>query len=201
MIDEQKRQLSALRDGELDTSPTARLLNELSLDPDLRATWARYQLIGSVIRGEQLNPEHACIADRVAQALEHEPLPFIAPAGSRRKGKGKGAERASLSPMAGMALAAAAAFVTVFALPALFHDRAPVPMSLAESQPHVAPGALIAEQPPVLANASAQRWALDQPALASKLDLLLVTHQETASMTGARGMLPYATFVGYDAPR
>jgi len=198
MIDEQKRRLSALRDGELDPSPSARLLNDIAAQPELRATWARYQLIGSVIRGEQLNPEHACIADRVAQALEHEPLPFVAP---RARRKGKGAERASLSPMAGMALAAAAAFVTVFALPALFHDRGPAPRSLAESQSQLAPGALIAEQPPALANASAQRWELDQPALASKLDLLLVTHQETASMTGARGMLPYATFVGYDAPR
>jgi sigma-E factor negative regulatory protein RseA len=46
-----------------------------------------------------------------------------------------------------------------------------------------------------------RRWHLDRPDLASKLDLFLVNHQEAAPAAGVKGMLPYATLVGYEGPR
>ncbi|MFZ0790332.1 MAG: hypothetical protein WAM94_12015, partial [Chromatiaceae bacterium] len=46
-----------------------------------------------------------------------------------------------------------------------------------------------------------RRWGLNTPDLQSKLDLFLVNHQEAAPATGVKGMLPYATLIGYEAAR
>jgi sigma-E factor negative regulatory protein RseA len=68
-MNEQLRQsLSAVVDGEADAFELRRVLDELDRDPELRATWMRYHLIGSVIRGE-----HAALRgatpDRLGQPL------------------------------------------------------------------------------------------------------------------------------------
>lgn len=198
MIDEHKRHLSALRDGELDAVSTARLLSDVALDPALRDTWRRYQWVGSAIRGEPLVLDHDCLAERVAAALDREPLTIRRRLRSRFAARRVPSERFVLSPIAGMSLAAAAAFVVVFALPALFQGAGTPDPRLASAPPDPESRPELVSR---LAQTSAQRWDLDHPGVATKLDRFLVTHQDTASVTGARGMLPYATFVGYDAPR
>lgn len=181
------QRLSALQDDELDSASTSRLLDALAQEPPLRATWERYHLIGQVIRGEQIDLTHCGIAERVRAALDDEPLPFV----SRRRLRLPMRRRHAMS----MALAATVAFVALFTAPLLFQD---VPRQLAHTPP--APTTTVAV---IAADAprSDQRWNLDRPDLASKLDLFLVTHQATASTTSANSMLPYATLVGYPAPR
>ncbi len=46
---------------------------------------------------------------------------------------------------------------------------------------------------------SGTRWDVAEPAVESKLNAYLVTHQEYAPATNISGILPYATFVGYDS--
>lgn len=65
MTEQLKQSLSAVVDGEADAFELRRVLDELERDAELRATWSRYHLIGSVIRGER-----TAAASAVARALE-----------------------------------------------------------------------------------------------------------------------------------
>ncbi|KXX64733.1 sigma-E factor negative regulatory protein [Marichromatium gracile] len=184
---ELRQRLSELQDGELDSASAGRLLDTLAHDDALRETWARYQMIGHAIRGERLDPSCAGVADAVREQVVADALVFH----QRHRFQ----PRRALAPAAGMALAAAAAFVAVFAVPPLFlqgGDR--LEGGFPATAQHQAP-------PPAVVTVGDGRWGIDRPDLANKLDLFLVTHQDTASASGAKGMLPYATFVGYESPR
>lgn len=186
MIDEQRQRISALQDGELDTDSASRLVDALMRDRNLRGIWERYHLIGLAIRGERVEALTRSLADTVRARIEDEPT-VLAP---RRPTV---ARRVRLAPFAGGALAAAAVFIAVFILPTWFKGAATF-----QPEVGIAPQ-VVAQQPAAVL--PAKRWDIDRPDLASKLDLFLVTHQETAPMAGAKGMLPYATFVGYEAGR
>lgn len=51
MTEKLNEQLSACTDGELDRRELPLLLGRLSRDPEMRARWARYHLVGDSIRG------------------------------------------------------------------------------------------------------------------------------------------------------
>jgi sigma-E factor negative regulatory protein RseA len=186
MSDELRQRISELQDGELDPAVTARLMDATAGDPDLRATWERYHAIGLAIRGEPVHASRRGIADAVRERLAQEPTVLL----PRRRDAGR---RTTKRPIAAIALAAAAAFLAVFVAPGLFNGVGSLP-----SVPATAP--TFAAQPDVVV-IPARRWDLEHQELANKLDLFLVNHQETAPTTGAKGMLPYATFVGYEAGR
>jgi sigma-E factor negative regulatory protein RseA len=199
MIDEQRQRISELQDGELDHSDTSRLIEALAVDPELRETWERYHMIGLAIRSERVDTARRSIADAVVKRIESEPTilapkpPHIDRSHIHRSGK----RRRRVAPFAGVALAAAAAFVAVFVAPSLFNGGSNLHPGMGVSPPFAAQ---VAVQAPAIM-VPAKRWELDRPELVNKLDLFLVTHQETAPTTGAKGMLPYATFVGYEAAR
>lgn len=68
-MNEQLRQsLSAVVDGEADAFELRRVLDELDRDAQLRATWTRYHLIGSVMRGEH-SALRGASADRLRQPI------------------------------------------------------------------------------------------------------------------------------------
>src|SRR5262245_38465468 len=64
-----KEKLSALIDGELEGEGLQAHLGRLRADPDLRAAWDTYHLIGDALRGH-VSPE---IAARVCSRLREEP--------------------------------------------------------------------------------------------------------------------------------
>lgn len=66
--------LSALVDGEVDGKAQASLLDALAADPALRATWSRYQLIGTAIRRGVPDVHDPDLPTRV-QALVGDSLP------------------------------------------------------------------------------------------------------------------------------
>ena len=197
MKEQQQQALSALLDGELPAPQASGLLDAIERDSELCGLWERYHLIGGVLRGEGTVMAYRGVAERTRERVAAEPT-VLAPAGPSRR-------RASrIAPFAGVALAASAAFLAVFAVPSLFE-----PVSTASRDQGVARTERISSGPeasaPVserfLVSGSAQRWHIDQPAVRSKLDRLLVSHQEYAPATGINGMLPYATLVGYGAGR
>jgi sigma-E factor negative regulatory protein RseA len=227
MKDHQRQALSALVDGELPASQAGGLLDALGRDPDLRAQWERYHLIAGALRGEGASMAWREIAERTRARIAAEPT-VLAPAAARPRRPSR------LAPFAGVALAASAAFLAVFAVPSLFQSEvhrpaAPVlaqgpvpqlPPQLALQSAPVPASAPAAPQPPadqtlVAANSvpqdaaprrfeagrPSQRWHVDQPGVANKLDRLLVNHQEYAPATGINGMMPYATLVSYDTGR
>jgi sigma-E factor negative regulatory protein RseA len=197
MIEQRQQALSALLDGELGAAQASVVLDALERDPDLRGLWERYHLIGSALRGEAVVMTYREVADQTRVRVAAEPT-VLAPSGSRPHRPSR------LAPFAGVALAASAAFLAVFAVPSLFEPAAPPPKGPTLAQAAL-PEAVQAARGPArerfLVGRSVQRWHVDQPALANKLDRMLVNHQEYAPATGINGMLPYATLVSYDAGR
>ena len=102
-----KEKLSALIDGEIEGDVHAHL-NHLRSDPELRAAWDTYHLIGDALRG------HACpeIASRVISRLREEPT-VLAPPRTRSNVK-----RLGRYGMYAAASAAAVAIVAWTAFPA-----------------------------------------------------------------------------------
>jgi len=165
----------------MDNPHAARLFDLVEQDPELRATWERYHLIGQALRGEPIAPEARQVAAAVRAALAAEPALMI----PRTR---KIPRVASVAPFAGAALAAGAAFLAVFVVPGLLPSPASDRLALGGQRAvALAPTAYPVER----------RWDIDRAEVANKLDVFLLTHQEAAPATGVRGMLPYGTLVGY----
>jgi len=233
MTDEHLSQLSALVDGELTAHNALPLCDALQRDPALSATWERYHIMGQVLRGERVAWDARAVAVAVREQLRHAPPPEVSRAVSNRP-------RAWRSPFAGAALAAAAAFLAVFAVPSLYQgpesiaispqplveriavggervasDERPVGRGLGAAAAAMATGPgipgtrpgddpALATRPTLSQPAPARpnrRWQTDRDELASKLDLFVVNHQETAPAAGVKGVLPYVTLVGYETVR
>jgi len=229
MTDEHLSQLSALVDGELTPHTALSLCDALERDPALSATWERYHLIGQALRGERVGREARGVAAAVREQLRHAPAPVASRALPSRP-------RAWRSPFAGAALAAAAAFLAVFAVPSLYQGpesmtASPRPLverldvggeerlaregevaaAVASAAGPNTEGAGFGTDParttttPTLVPAAPvqpwRRWQTDRDDLASKLDLFVVNHQEAAPAAGVKGVLPYATLIGYGTGR
>jgi sigma-E factor negative regulatory protein RseA len=184
-----REQLSLLMDGGLDTAARAEVVHRLSGDPELRAVWNRYHLMGDALRGEPLTREILCIADRVRDALADEPVVLV-PRWQRLP-------RSWMVPIAGVALAASVAGLALVVGPGLLGgDTALAPAgqgSLAQEQ----------DKPPTVLylDRAGTNWNLKRPEMESKLNSYLVNHQEYAPASGMKGMLPYATLASYDMQR
>jgi sigma-E factor negative regulatory protein RseA len=74
-----KDELSALLDNDLDDDASSRALDALRRDPDLRARWGAYCLIGDVLRGERGGS--ADFTSRVMAQVRAEPT-VLAPKAS-----------------------------------------------------------------------------------------------------------------------
>ncbi len=184
MNEQQREQLSALLDGELLQELVEPNLRAIGADPEMRAVWERYHLIGSILREEPVHPEYRCVAARVHAQLQREKIAFL----PKRVG---GDPSSRWRAWGGIGLAAVAAFFMVFVVPQFFSSSSWEPSQRAASSnlPPARPS--LAEGYP--------RWLLDQPELAQKLDRFLVHHQLHSPATHLQGFLPYATVVGYEA--
>jgi sigma-E factor negative regulatory protein RseA len=177
-------------DDELEPTTLQASLDNLTSDRELRALWDRYHLIGDALRGEPLDRNVQGVADRVRDRLVEEPAVLVP---SRRL-----LPRRWVLPAAGSALAASVALLALLAGPGLFGTTGEAPSFEASG------GFQVAER------ASARRlygdrdgtyWNLQRPEVESKLNSYLVNHQEYSPSAGMKGMLPYASFVSYDARR
>ena len=187
MSEQQRQQLSALVDGEMDPALERATVSALASNDRLKGSWERYHLIGAAIRAEPLREDYRQIASLVSARIADEPVTLAPSAAHRRRSS-------RLGPFAGAALAASAAFFAVFAVPQLF-DPQPGPQAPAVVQ--------VASSAPRHFGLSSptRRWHLDKPALEEKLDRFLVNHQEQSPASGMKGFLPYATLVGYETRR
>ncbi|HET9105942.1 MAG TPA: sigma-E factor negative regulatory protein [Steroidobacteraceae bacterium] len=110
MNEELDSQLSAMFDNELPAAECELLARRLSRDPDLKARWGRYAVIGAVIRAERGVTLEGSVAGRVSAALSSEPALALDEAG-------RGADRTGRvqwwQPLAGVGLAAGVAAVSI----------------------------------------------------------------------------------------
>ncbi|AGA90591.1 negative regulator of sigma E activity [Thioflavicoccus mobilis 8321] len=191
--EQQNQHLSALIDGELGVTSLPSLMDALERDPELAGCWERYHLISAALHGETISREIRDVAPAVAARLANEPT-VLAPAAISRR-----ATPIQLAPAAGAALAATAAFLAVFAVPTFVDFNRPANDA---AMPAVASNVPSPQtQPEFMLSDYGSRWHISQPDVENKLDRLLVTHQEYAPASGMKGLLPYATFVGYEAGR
>ena len=109
MNEELDSQLSAMFDNELPAPECELLARRLSRDPELKARWGRYAVMGAVIRAERGVTLDGSVAGRVSAALSSEPTLT-----------GDGAQAASSrpefqwwQPLAGAGLAAGVAVASI----------------------------------------------------------------------------------------
>lgn len=169
--DERESQLSAMFDGELPETECELLARRLSRDALLKQQWARYSLIGAVIRDEPLRARRdtvgglsAGIATRLAVAIEAEAapaefppmgevaaaLPAVAAAGGSRPRWAR--------PAAGFAIAAGVAALSVVWL----QGRTPAGAPTLSADAGAAPAA------PALRSPAAQADVVVAPAVAPR---------------------------------
>jgi sigma-E factor negative regulatory protein RseA len=109
MNEELDSQLSAMFDNELPAAECELLARRLSRDPDLKARWGRYAVIGAIIRAERGVTLDGVVAGRVSAALSSEPaLSTDAARASARK-----LQYHWWQPIAGAGLAAGVAAVSI----------------------------------------------------------------------------------------
>jgi sigma-E factor negative regulatory protein RseA len=188
MNDEIREQLSALVDDELDDAERPLLLGRLQRDPRLGTCLGRYQLIGEVMRGGDVEAASLGVADRVRRALE-EDEPMHVPV------YGRGKQQRWLKPLAGLAVAASVALVAVLAVTSVRtgDNSAQVP-ELASVQQPVIPAASVAR----VGDSTDEQWDRLDPLIEKRLSGYLVNHNEYAASRGVQGVMPYVRIVGYD---
>lgn len=187
MSEQQRQHLSALVDGEIDLALLHPTVSALESSASLRAAWERYHLIGAAMRSEPVREEYRRIASRVGERIAAEPAYPTNLVVHRRR-------RSRLGAFVGVAFAASAAFVAVFAVPQFFNPGSDVQVPPQHQVAASAPEQFRLSRP-------IRRWHVIEPALENKLDRFLVNHQEQSRAFGMKGFLPYATVVGYEAGR
>ncbi|MEJ2528775.1 MAG: sigma-E factor negative regulatory protein [Gammaproteobacteria bacterium] len=191
MKEKLKEQISALLDNELSDTEADSVLTQLTQQQELRQEWDRYHLIGDVMRGEPVQLQAHEISGRVRQLMESEPAIISRPQRSKTSVWKSG----WIKPAAGAALAASVATVAVITSPGFFGQGESM-------QPQLTATNISNEAPPLVPITSGNHWNnLKQPSMESRLNGYLVDHSEYASPGAGIGVMPYATFVGYDAKR
>jgi sigma-E factor negative regulatory protein RseA len=186
MSDRISEQVSALLDEELSAQETAVVLDQLREQEELRLRWGRYHLIGDVMRGEAALTGDSQLRQRISERLATEPAIIAVP---KRKTR-TAAQRRWLRIGTGAGLAASVAVLAVVLSSRVSQLSSPAAPEIAAATPS-AP-VIYVKQPGI-------RWKnLSEPGIESQLNGYLVDHSEYASPGGIGGVIPYATFVGYD---
>ena len=158
--------ISALMDGELDDHEAAAQLRRLKEDPDLRAAWGTYHLIGDAMRGEA--GYSSGMAGRISVRLAAEPT-VMAP---KPPVQLPSVRRVALSAVAAIGGVALVAWLTLFENPFI-----PARQELAVNQPQ-----------------GAQTQMAATPANGAVNDYLLA-HQQFSPSTAMQGVASYVRTV------
>ena len=208
------QQLSALVDQDIDPGELDHLLAQLGQDDALRAGWGRYHLIGNVLRGEAVSVGVHRVAaqvsrqlDQTAAAAPHTPAGVMAAEPLKHAPRRATGFRdwwprlsgAGWFPLTGAALTGMAILSAILLFPEAFGlnpppERAPPPALAHSGADTAGPSRSTVMQPPV---GTMHYWSDSRPQLASKLNRLLLGHQERISTSSLKGYLPYATLVSY----
>ena len=190
---------SALLDGELDPAAQERVISAtLEAGEAETGRFARYRLIGDVMRGES-SVLAMSVAEGVQAALRQEPA-MLAPMRRRRP--------KWLRPVAGLAVAASVAGLAVALAPPLLTSPGPTadpPRVVADlSRAPVKPGPVqqvaVATAPaaPRLVPATPERrWQAVNKQLEERLNRLVIEHHEFGGRTGIHGPVPHIGLASY----
>lgn len=204
MHDRLKETLSALKDGHADELELRRLLNEMDNDPSLQQTWARYEMIGAVMREEAVNTVD--LSRGIRQAIDGEPMDDV-PARSL--------PQTETAPEAGaqgwqhwLTGGAVAAAVTLAVLLGVRLDSEQQPLVAENAVPVSQPESIAPSGPSVVADAPASPAELqvasqlqaELPEAQRKLQQYVLQHTEHAALNTGRGMMPFARVASFGEP-
>ena len=205
-----KERLSALFDDELSEFENRRLTSELLTNAEYKLQWLRYQMIGDVMRGGPGSQVDTGFTDRVMQNIHAEEA-YSTPVDKVNK------PRSWAKPVAGLAMAASVAAVSILALQFMTQSGTGQAVNVANTSQTSAPAGIqqvavqkqnqvLAELPKVPATDNSlvrqvnttdiqplgeiQNIPLSDP----RMDSYLATHAEYASRPG---MLSRVRIVGY----
>ncbi len=177
-----KEEISALVDGEVQGTQAGHIITALEQEPELRHCWRHYHLIGAVLRGSGRAEVKTCLCERVAKALESEPVVFAPRA--LRPGM------PALKWFTGLAVAASIAAVAVLSV----QTTPPQRVQLAAVPAPVMAVQQAGGNPP-----GVQTQLADATPSSPKFNTYLINHNEYVTSVGMQGMLPYARIVAFDA--
>ncbi len=203
MNNKQDELISALLDDELDYDASQRAISGL-LDSgqDGMERFARYRLIGDVMRGESAVLAGS-VATKVSQALHDEPS-VLAP-----RPRAHQQPRRWARPAAGLAIAASVAAAAIMVAPQLMTrpGEQGQPMQLAADTQHrdatpatlVAAGGSQGDARSVEVAEAQLRWPARNQEASERFDRLMMEHREFGGRTGVNGPVQHIGFVSYDA--
>ncbi len=203
--------VSALIDGESDAAESAETLRKLGRDARLKAYWERQHLAREALHAELSPALDTGFAARVAAAVEAEPAILapqsrpvepVAPAASGAPSGSVGYRR----PLAGLAIAATVAAVSIAALQLFDGGASPgVPRLAGQSagQPAATTINVTGSSAAQLVSTPGTHWSAPSQTprdreLEQRLNMYLSDHLEHATIGKVHGMLPYSRLVGYD---
>ena len=188
--------VSALLDGEIDH------LNEHDIktlidDSDNRESWARYQMIGDILREPNVDANSPgasqSFAERVRAQIEAEPTVLAPRSANRRLPK-------YLQPVAGLAIAASVAGIAVVGVQQMSTEGA------GETQPISVANLEAAEQ--VMAKTVVADATLETPELEidlaehkRRLNSYLVNFNEQRTSLGMPGVNPYVRIIDFESEK
>ena len=227
MTENIREQISALLDDELSQHEMSQIVEQMSEQKQLRNKWDRYNLISDVIRGDAGERVSPSLADRVRAQVNNEPAILAAPKPVNTApvwvrplaGTALAASVAVLAVMTAPQLltltpetATSTQVATTKVVQPNYVQLAPAPSAqgyqLVNSTQYNRTQYQYRMQPVVVARPvtrwptqySGTRWNnLVKPVTESKLNKYLIDHSGYATQGPVRGVVPYATFVGYDA--
>ncbi len=195
MANNLEEQVSALVDGELPHEEVDNVFSKLKQDDAAQACWRHYHLISDALKNNLPEKLPEDFVNRVSLALESEPA-LLAPPVRRRT------QTFINRPTIGFALAASVAAVAFLGLGWNNQTAVEQMPSLAANMTQ-APAINTSASAPVVSYTRVQggQWDVEQPAVVSKLNDYLLSHDQYSSVAGVRnGVLPQVRIVGYERP-
>lgn len=192
MNDRIKESLSALVDGETDELEVRRVLNDVEQDDELRQTWQRYQMMGSLMRDEPM--ASVDLSRGIMQAIDGEPMDEVP--GSVEPAKSESEHQPGANKRWNwLASGAVAASVTIAVLLGvrLNNDLQQQDLVAEAEKPAVNSVQQVAAVP-VGTEADAAQLEEAQ----RKLQEYVLQHAENAALNTGRGMMPFARVASFE---
>lgn len=201
-----EQQISAIIDDDLDQQELNEFMKDLTRDPVADAERVkRYQMIGDVLRDDLNEASFMDISAAVQRAIDKESefLTLESNAAAKKVSKPLFDLSAWTRPLAGMAIAASVAMVTVVLFRTVETDSANnsvqtvAEVSIELKKPAVVPvNPVIANQVRLVSTVEAKTKAQLQ---AKQLSDYMMRHSDSAGQSTIQGMMPYVRVVGFDA--
>jgi sigma-E factor negative regulatory protein RseA len=217
MMSDRNEELSTLLDDYRDTEQDRSVLDELQADVNQLYTARRYQMIGSVMRNEISHKVDLDFEARVRSLIEQQAPLSVAPSVNAVKPPKASRLSAMLSsiflkPVAGLAVAATVAIVTVSSFQ-VQNSSEEQSTSVASSEasrakveqlanlPVVQNAVRVSGNAQVVTTPAGTSWKIkrSKPDMQSKLNNYLVNHNEYSN--SMHGIIPQARVVGFDGSK